>query len=98
MVDDARLQLLLGVSCLLLQAQKLEHIGVPHRVRRPLDNLALAGELAHACLVAAERQALVEGAVRLADQLGEAPIVLRCFDFVEMALVGVADAHEFQVV
>lgn len=58
-VDDARLQVALRIARLLLESEKLQHVGILDRVGGDLHDLVAHGQASHAVLVTAEREALV---------------------------------------
>lgn len=97
-VDDARLQVALRIARLLLESEKLQHVGILDRVDGGLHDLAAHGQASHAVLVTTEREALVQVAVELPLQLPHAPAVPRRLDLVEVPLACIFDAHESEVV
>lgn len=97
-VDDGLLQVVFGVTRFFLQAQELEHERLLQQILRPDDDLAFLGELADACLVPAEREALVKAGGFLALEFADIPVCLPGFNFIKTAFVRVLDGHEHDVV
>ena len=52
----------------------------------------------HLVLVAAQGQPLVEAASHLTVELTDTPLLLRTFNFIETAGIGILDAHQDEVV
>lgn len=97
-VDDGLLQIVFRVASLFLQAEELQHERLFQQILRPDDDLSLLRELADACLVPAERKALVKTGGFLALQLRHRPSSVRGLDLVEAAFVRVFDGEEDEVV
>ena len=69
-----------------------------YNVRRLLDGLPFLGQTHHLVFVATQRETLVKARGVLTLQLAEAPVLPPALYLIEVALLGILNAHQNEIV
>jgi len=93
-VDDGALQIGFGILRLFIETEEFQNIGFLEQVLGSSDKLPFGCKPLYTLLVPAEGEALIQTGIELALEFRQRPASVRRLDFVETALVRVADGDK----
>jgi len=76
-VDDSGFKIGLGVFCLFVEPQKLQHVRLFQQISRLGDDLPLFCQPPYLIFIPTQRQPFIQACVELALEFGQRPIVLK---------------------